>query len=224
MDDGVDVATIGSMIRPGLVFAALVFASLSVGCSEDCTTEEPVFAGEATDEAWLEMLDARVDAAEGGDAPTFTAPEADASVPASSSPTFAWDSPLKLSSSSFSSPSLSSSSSSSVQRLPTFSGTWRRRSPTWFDRVAAVVLPSAHAHLPPITSDVYLLEVDVPGRTCPVAALTTELTFTFDDDGWDAIATGGGERTARLLSAFLTENNVTEGPFVAAPVTFTVTE
>ena len=111
---------------------------------------------------------------------------------------------------------------STPSRLPRLPGTWRHRAPSLFDRVVDVFLPAARAHEAPITSDVYFLEVDVPGRTCPVAALTTELSFAFDDDGWEAIAAGGGERTARLLSAFLTENNVTEGPFLAAPLTFTV--
>ena len=184
----------------------------SSGCAEDCTAVEPTYAGEATDEAWREMLDARADAVEGGDAATFSAPAADAQVPASSSPTFAWESPLKV------------ASASRPPRLPRLPGTWRRRAPSLFDRVVDVVLPSAHAHEPPITSDVHLLEVDVPGRTCPVAGLTTALSFTFDDEGWNAISAGGGERTARLLSAFLTENNVTEGPFLASPLSFTIEE
>lgn len=90
-----------------------------------------------------------------------------------------------------------------------------------FDRLAALVLPSAHAHLPPVTSDVYLLEIDVPDR-CPVAGLTTELSFTFSAEDWAEVVAGGGARTARLLSAFVAENNVTEGPFLATPLTFTV--
>jgi hypothetical protein len=226
-DDEID-GTLATMLRITVTSLALVGLALSVGCSEDCTTVEPAYAGEATDEVWREMLDARADATDGGDAATFTAPDADTAVSSSTSPTFSWDSPLKvaaLSPSTTSSPAASSpaaSSPSSPSGLPRWPGTWRRRAPSLFDRVVDVVLPAARAHEPPITSDAYFLEVDVPGRTCPVAGLTTALSFTFDDDSWATIATGGGERTAHLLSAFLTENNVTEGPFVAAPLTFTV--
>ncbi len=89
--------------------------------------------------------------------------------------------------------------------------------------VADLVVPRAHAHLPPVTGDIYLLEVDVPGRTCPVAALTTaELSVSFATSDWEIIAAGGGDRTARLLSAYLVDNRVTEGPFVAAPLPFTI--
>jgi hypothetical protein len=194
-----------------VVVSAVVVASLAA-CTTDCTAVEPAYAGLATDEAWLELLDARVDATEGDGAPTFTAPEADVVVDAAKAPTFTWDSPLKL-------------ASTSPHALPSpVIGPWRRPAPSWLDRVSGLVLPKAHAHEPPITSDVYLLEVDVPGRTCPVAAVTTELSFAFDDEGWAAIVDGGGARTARLLAAFLTENNVTEGPFVAAPRAFTVEE
>jgi hypothetical protein len=191
---------------------ALAAIATSAGCAGDCDTVEPVYAGEATDEAWREMLDARIDADDGADAATFTAPAAGQAVPASASPAFAWESPLKV------------VQAPAPPGAPRPAGPWRRRAPSLLDRIVGAVVPSAHAHLPPITSDVYLLEVDVPGRSCPVAALTTELSFTFDEQGWTAIAAGGGERIARLLSAFLTDNNVTEGPFLAAPLTFTIDE
>jgi hypothetical protein len=153
------------------------------------------------------MIDARADATTGGDAATFTAPAADAEL-GPQAPTFTWESPLEL-------------ASSASSGRPELLRPRRARAPGLFDRVVATVLPAAHAHLPPVTGDVHLLEIDVPDR-CPVAALTTELSFTFDDDDWATVVADAGPRTARLLSAFLAENNVTEGPFIATPLSFTV--
>jgi hypothetical protein len=153
------------------------------------------------------MLDARADADVGADAATFTVPTADGPLAADTEATFAWTSPLKV---------------ADAQPLDPKLLQPRRRTTPLFERLATVVFPVAHAHLPPITSDIYRLEVDVPGRTCPVSALTTELSFTFPSSDWEAIAAATSAPTARLLSAFLTENRVTEGAFVAEPVTFTV--
>lgn len=185
--------------------------ALVAGCGgEDCSTIEPAYVGDASDEAWRVLLDGRADAESSGDVPVFTAPAADSALPAGTSPTFTWESPLRLASAS----------------MPTVAPA-RRRAPGLleapFSAVSALVFPRAHAHLPPVTGDIYLLEVDVPGRTCPVAGLTTaDLSFTFATSDWEAIAADGGARTARLLSAFLVDNRVTEGPFVAAPLTFTI--
>jgi hypothetical protein len=208
-------------MKTGFVVAcSFLTGVLSAGCSPECTAEEPAYDGAATDEAWRVMLDARVAAEEGGDAPTFVAPATGEAWAAGASPAFAWESPLKLTTA----PSPSMAPLPSTEPAPSSPrGPWRRRAPSWLERAWSTLVPSAQAHLPPVTSDLYLLEIEVPGRTCPVAALTSELSFTFDDEGWAAIAAGGGARTARLWSAFLTANTVTEGPFVAAPVTFTVT-
>jgi hypothetical protein len=178
-----------------------------LGCEQECATLEPAYAGAASDEAWRVMLDARADADSGTDAATFTVPTADGPLAADTEATFAWTSPLKV--------------ASALPLDPKLLQPRRHHTPL-FERLATVVFPVAHAHLPPITSDIYFLEVDVPGRTCPVSALTTELSFTFPSSDWEAIAAATSPPTARLLSAFLTENRVTEGAFVAEPVTFTV--
>jgi hypothetical protein len=197
-------------MKTTLCAAVACVASVSVygvGCEQDCAALEPAYAGAASDEAWRVMLDARADADSGADAATFTVPAADDPLPANTEATFSWTSPLKLADARPVAPQL-------LQP--------RRRHTPLFERLATVVFPVAHAHLPPITSDIYLLEVDVPGRTCPVSALTTELSFTFPSSDWEAIVAATSPPTARLLSAFLTENRVTEGAFVAEPVTFTV--
>jgi hypothetical protein len=197
--------------RPAIVVAAALTAStLGAGCgSEDCSAIEPAYVGAASDEAWRVLVDARADASSTGDVPVFTAPAADTVLSARTSPVFSWDSPLRIAAAS----------------APTVAP--RRRGPAGglegpFRAVAALVFPAARAHLPPVTGDIYLLEVDVPGR-CPVAGLTTaDLSFTFASSDWEAIAAGGGPRTARLLSAYLVDNRITEGPFVAAPLTFSI--
>lgn len=193
-----------------VVAAALAASTLGAGCgSEDCSAIEPAYVGDASDEAWRVLLDARADASSTGDVPVFTAPAADAALPAATSPTFSWDSPLRIAAAS----------------APTVAPA--RRGPPGllegpFRALSALVFPTARAHLPPVTGDIYFLEVDVPGR-CPVAGLTTaDLSFTFATSDWEAIAAGGGARTARLLSAFLVDNRITEGPFVAAPLTFSI--
>ena len=175
------------------------------GCAEDCNEVEPAYAGDATDEAWRVMLDARASASAGDDQATFTSPGDDDSL--DESPTFAWDSPLKVTSS----PSFSPSSFTPVPG--------HRRTRSFVDAVSQALLPMAHAHLPPVTGDVYLLEVDVPGRSCPVAGFTTQTSFTFSADDWSTILGGGGTSTVRLMSAFLAENRITEGPFLAEPLT-----
>jgi hypothetical protein len=39
-----------------------------------------------------------------------------------------------------------------------------------------LLVPTAEAHLPPYTGDIYLVQVTVPGRECPVQVLTSELS------------------------------------------------
>ncbi len=187
---------------------ACVVATAGGGCAEDCDTVEPAYAGEANDEVWRVLVGARADASGGGDAATITAPEDNAVLVKGSSPAISWDSPLQV-----------GVLTPFEQRLQ---HAHRRRPKALFERLSDVLIPAAHAHLAPITSDVYFLELDVPGRTCPVALLTTETSATFSDDDWATIVGASGPRTLRLLSAFVTENRLTEGPFLAAPVGFTV--
>ncbi len=214
MDSRAVVGRLPGMIshRVLVVASALIAGSGGSGCGgEDCNTIEPAYVGDASDEAWRVLLDARADAASTGDIPVFTAPAADGALPAGTSPTFSWESPLRLASA-----------------PPTPGPAPARRRPPGlleapFRAAMELLLPPAHAHLPPVTGDIYLLEVDVPGRTCPVAGLTTaDLSFTFATSDWEAIAAGGGDRTARLMSAFLVDNRVTEGPFLAAPLSFSI--
>lgn len=196
-----------------VVVTAGLIGGAGTGCAAcapgDCNSTEPTYAGDANDETWRVMLDARGSADESDDV-NITSPAEGDTVPAGEPATLTWTSELEV----------AALHGRGMTPLPSF----RRPRPGLFERLGATLLPVAHAHLPPITSDLYFVEVDVPDRACPVAGLTTDESFVFADGDWEAIATGGGERTLRILSAFVTENRVTEGPFLASPVTFTVEE
>ena len=200
-------ATLDVMAR--ITIFAVLFAVVSAsGCAEDCDTVEPAYAGEASDEVWRVFVGARDDARTGDDAATITTPADDAVLGKADTLTVNWDSPLKV-----------GAFSPIKQRILKA----KRHAPkALFERVSEFFIPVAHAHLAPITSDVYFVEVDVPGRTCPVSVLTTELSATFSDDDQALITDADGTRTIRVMSAFVTQNRITEGPFRAAPVRFTV--
>ena len=199
-------------IAPFFVVVVVIAAG---GCEIDCDTVQPSYAGDASDEAWRVMIDARATAIDGGDASTITVPAEGAELSQSDdAPSLSWDAPLQTA-------ALMPSSSSSP---PSFLIGRRAPRPGLFDALSQIVFPRAHAHLPPITSDLHFLEIDVPGRACPVSGLTTGESFVFGADDWAELTAEPGERTMRMMSAFLTDNRITEGPFTAAPVTFSVVE
>jgi hypothetical protein len=75
-----------------------------------------------------------------------------------------------------------------------------------------------------VTSDIYYLQIDVPGRSCPYRVLTTYEDWLVDEGGWVAMRAAAGQTISiRILGAYLTENRVTEGPYApAASRTFVV--
>ncbi len=215
------LASVDTRWRAGtlvLMTRALSFAACSVvvvggasACVDegDCNASEPEFAGAATDEVWRVMLDARASADETTDVEILVPAAGDEVKKGDDPPAFTWDSALVAS-----------------LELPRFNDAQgrKKRQRGLFDELSSVVFPTALAHQPPITSDVYFLEIDVPGRTCPVAAVTTLESMIFATDDWDEVTKEPGERTLNILSAFLTENRVTEGPYTAKPVAFSVVE
>jgi hypothetical protein len=84
--------------------------------------------------------------------------------------------------------------------------------------------PLRKPHLPPVTSDIYLLGIAVPGRACPVEMLTTEPHWQLDAAQWAALRAAAGQTVSlQVTSAYLKENRITEGPFrPEAPRTFVV--
>lgn len=187
----------------------VLLAAVATSCvdGDPCleNANEPAYGGSGNDEVWLTMVDARDRATAGGDAPTITAPTDGQALPASEPPTISWDSPLKL--------ALGPSAP-----LPLV----RRQPGSLFDELSQVLIPSAHAHLPPVSSDAYLIDFLVPGRECAVSIVTTELSHTLDDDTWAKVTAAAGEIEMRLTSAYLQSGRITEGPFKASPISFTV--
>lgn len=193
-------------MRAAVVTAVAVSLAGLVGCpaADPCAAEEPAYGGLGNDEVWLTLKDAKASATHAGDFPTVTAPAADARLPAASAPTVAWESPLKLALGAPPQP---------LQRV--------RRS--LLDDVSELVIPGAHAHEVPVSSDAYLAEIFVPGRGCPVSIVTTELSHVLDADSWAVLVDAAGQAlTLQLTSAYLANGRVGEGPFRADDVAFTV--
>lgn len=201
-------------MRPAFVAAVVVTVGFAAACPPDdpCAADEPAYGGLGNDEVWLTLRDAKDQATTGGDAATITRPADAAVLPAADAPTFEWESPLKI--------ALGLPSPSPPSPSPLF----RRTPPTLFDTVGRALIPAARAHLAPVSSDVYLVDILVPGRDCPVSIVTSELSHTLDDVTWARINEGaaGEARTMQITSAYLANGRIDEGPFRAADVTFTI--
>ena len=193
--------------------AALLSAAACVAPPEPgACAEEPVYAGRATDEAWRAVLDGQARAAPNDPkAATVQVPaEGDRFPTDGAPPTLTWTSPLQV----------AGAVGAPLTRVPGH----RRPAPSPFDVVTGFLLPAAHAHLAPLTGDVYFVQFDIPGRPCPWGVLTTNLEYPLDAETWAQLQTAKGQPiTMRVTSAYLTDNRITEGPFIAAPRTFTVT-
>jgi len=170
---------------------------------------EPQYAGGTTDEAWKAIVDAYDQAAVGSaSAVTITQPAPNAVIAsAGAAPTFVWTSPLAAG------PSQPRAIASAATHHENASET------SWLDDALAAVggffVGAARAHLPPITGDVYYVELEVAGRECPVArALTTDETWVPDAAVWAELKTAEGVPIEIVVtSVYLTENRITEGPF-----------
>jgi hypothetical protein len=186
----------GMRSRPllGLGLSFLVALVSCSGSSDPCG--EPLYEGGATDEAWRTMVDgeqrAEVNATK---APTFATPSQgqvfDKSDPA---PRFSWASPLA--------------------KGPAPQSHRRDAQHPFLERILSFFVSTAHAHAPPVTGDVYYLQIDIPGQSCPLRVLTTQLEWQVDDESWDLLKAAAGKTlSVRILSAYLTENRITEGPY-----------
>jgi hypothetical protein len=185
---------------------AALALSLSACDSGDAECAEPLYAGKATDEAWRALVDAR--AAKGPDnsrAVTFLTPSSGALYSADiAPPRWEWTSPLHA----------------SLQRsAPGVLALAAPRSPrsltAW---LGELLVPTAHAHLPPYTGVLHWVEVSKPGARCPVAqVLTSEPWWQLDANSWAEMGKAGGELSVQVTSAYLVQNRVTEGPYQLNP-------
>ena len=139
---------------------------LATGCDkeEESKCGEPLYGGSASDEAYMTMVDAQSRPTDSSRAVNLMSPtEGEVFATGAAAPRFEWTSPLRA--------SLEQNTSSryALARPPASRGVL-----SW---VAELLVPTAEAHLPPYTGDIYLVEVTVPGRECPVQLLTSELAW-----------------------------------------------
>jgi hypothetical protein len=180
-----------------LVVSATVATLAS--CREDGRDcGEPLYAGNATDEAWRAIVDGEDDLSfDDADGPTITLPAEGQILPRTDEPPeLAWTSPI-----------------ASAPRRRTRHFARRTPAPEFSDLLARAFWGTALAHQPPITDDIYHLRIDVPGRDCPIAVLTTELSWRVDSASWETMRDATGTLSIEITSAYLTENRITEGPY-----------
>ncbi|WP_370639898.1 hypothetical protein [Corallococcus sp. AS-1-12] len=195
---------------------ALLALSACDGDTEPQATEceEPLYAGGATDEAWRTLVDARNQPLDSSRAVTLTSPEPGQAYGTDlSAPLWRWTSPLRA----------------SLERpgrtAPLMQGRPREPKRSVLVWLGNLVLPTAEAHLPPYTGDLYWVKVSAPGRECPIAqVLTSELQWQLDDGSWQAVKDAAGqELSVQVVSAYLVQNRITEGPYtMGSGVPFTV--
>jgi hypothetical protein len=176
---------------------------LSTGCdSGETECGEPLYGGRATDEAWRAMVDAQKKPMDASRAVTLVSPEPGQTYAADAAPPrWSWTSPLRA--------SLVRPASGGM-----LAQAHRRARPSVLAWVGELLVPTAEAHLPPFTGDLYWVQVTVPGRQCPVEVLTSELEWQLDAESWKALGEAAGqELSIQVTSAYLKDNQVTEGPY-----------
>ena len=173
---------------------------------------EPLYAGGATDEAWRTMEDAKNQPQDSSRAVTLTSPEPGQSYfTDQAAPLWRWTSPLRA--------SLEHPVPPMREVRPRES---KRSVLAWLGNL---VLPTAEAHLPPYTGDLYWVKVYAAGRECPIAqVLTSELQWQLDGGSWQTVKDAAGkELSVQVVSAYLVQNRITEGPYtMGSTVPFTM--
>ena len=181
-----------------------------VACEPESECGEPLYAANATDEAWHGLVDAMKRPPDSSRAVDLLSPtQGQVYTADAAAPRWEWSSPLA------SRERGNSEGMLALQARP-------RPGRSVLAWVGELLVPTAHAHLPPYTGDLYLVEVSVPGRTCPVRVLTSELAWQLDTESWSTLREAAGkELTVQVTSAYLEQNRVTEGPYrMATPRTF----
>ncbi|HYO66692.1 MAG TPA: hypothetical protein VEU33_11465 [Archangium sp.] len=187
---------------------ALATSACETGTPSECG--EPLYAGRSTDEAWRALVDVKQRPVDASRAVNLLSPSAGEVYPADATPpTWEWTSPLRAS---LWRPGQGMLALEAAPRPSRSFGAW----------LGALLLPTAHAHLPPYTGDLYWVEISAGGE-CPVAqVLTSELSWQLDATTWAELGKHAGkDLTVQVMSAYLVQNRVTEGPYrLAEPRTF----
>ncbi|MDY7230075.1 hypothetical protein [Hyalangium rubrum] len=193
------------------VCASTLLLGSACGKEEEPTDKcgEPLYGGSATDEAWMTMVDAQSKAADASRAVSLMSPtEGETFAADAAAPRFSWTSPLRA----------------SLERdTPSrYALAHPRASKGVFSWLGELLVPTAEAHLPPFTGDIYFVEVSVPGRECPLQVLTSELAWQVDAESWKTMGDAAGkDLKLQVTSAYLQDNRLKEGPFrLATPRVF----
>ncbi|MDY7229863.1 hypothetical protein [Hyalangium rubrum] len=181
--------------------SSVLLLATACGKDEESQCGEPLYGGSASDETWMTMTDALKKEMDSSKAVTVTSPaEWEAFAADAPPPLFSWTSPLRA--------SLERDTQSRyAQARPRVS----RGVLAW---LGELLVPTAEAHLPPYTGDIYLVEVGVANRQCPLQVLTTELSWQVDEASWRLMGEGGGQDLSlRVTSAYMQDNRLKEGPY-----------
>jgi hypothetical protein len=176
---------------------------LTTACGKDeAECGEPLYGGNATDEAWMTMVDAQKKAVSAERAVSLSAPTPGETYAADAPPPrWTWSSPLRA----------SLERPMSDRRLALAHPRVKRSALAW---LGELILPTAEAHLPPYTGDIYWVRVTVPGRACPVEVLTSELEWQLDAATWSTLGEARNQDLSiEVTSAYLVNNQLTEGPY-----------
>jgi hypothetical protein len=195
----------------GAAFASALLL-LTSACDGEETSKcgEPLYGGSATDEAWMTMVDAEEKAADSSRAVALMSPtEGEAFAANAAPPRFSWTSPLRA----------SLERDTPTSRLALARPRPSRGPLAW---LGELLVPTAEAHLPPFTGDIYRVQVSVPGRECPIEVLTSELSWQVDTASWATMGEAAGQDLSlQITSAYLQDNRLKEGPYrMATPRTF----
>jgi hypothetical protein len=194
--------------------SAMLVVSLGActGAEERFPCGEPAYVADASDEVFVALLDAEdnlvVDA---NRTSTLTVPAGGAIDDAAAAPLLSWQSSLvavhDVATSRPAHPSFQRRSVSDVQRA-------------WAS-LTSLIVPSAHAHLPPVTGDVHWVRIHAAGQgtACPMLqGLSTTTDWQLDDDSWATWKAATGAYEVTITSAYVVDNRITEGPFRSSPV------
>ena len=170
----------------------------------------PAYGGQASDESLISMVDAeaRLETEASMAANIMTPTEGEVFQSSDSAPEISWESPIA-----------SRINCGGSARYAVLGG-----APSFLERVESLFVSKALAHCPPLNGDLYFLKFSIPGEPCTHSVLTTEESWQIDDKLWATMAAAGGAPiTLSIMSAYLMDNRVVEGPYLPeSKRTFTV--
>ncbi len=189
------------LLSTSLSAALLALAPACDNDEPESECGEPLYGGDATDEAWRTLVDAKGQPANSSQAVTLESPAAGQTYSSTDAPpTWRWTSPLAS--------LVPGAGPEGAPLRPRDSG---RSMLAWLGNL---ILPSAEAHLPPFTGDIYWVQVTVPGRECPVELLTSNLEWQLDAATWDTLRGAvDQDLSIQVTSAYLVQNRLREGPY-----------